>query len=87
MKSKKVGEYEVRELTIGQMAPLIPQLADDSKSAEAQLKLLTLAVYQDGECMGESVLNLGTSMYTDLMTAVLEVNAIGSAGVDESGND
>ena len=71
--------YTVKELTIGQLVPLIPRLTGDDAST-AQLEMLKLAVYKDDQPLGEGVLELGVSCFATLMAKVMELNALGDDG-------
>ena len=74
--------FEIRELTMRQMAPLLPRLTGD-EAMQAQMEMLTLAVYKDGKPMGDAVLDLGASAFTELSAAMMDVGGFGAS----EGND
>jgi hypothetical protein len=74
MKSKKIGEYEVRELTVGKMLPILAIKEDQEKF---QIEIAKATIYKNGQPMGEDVLNLGLSDYLPLLQAALEVSGLG----------
>ena len=84
LKEKKVTvngvDYTVRELTIGQMMPLMERLSGDD-SQKAQLELVSLSVHAaSGEALGDDVSGLGLSSYMELSKHVLDVNGLGDSG-------
>lgn len=82
-KKVKIGnvDYVVRELTIGQMMPLMEKLSGD-ESSKAQLEMVSLAVCVNGEALGDSVDALGFKAYIELSKHVMEVNGMGDSGND-----
>ena len=81
-KSVNVGgtDYLVRELTIGQMLPLMEQLSGD-ESNKAQLKMVSLSVCDAGGVqLGDKTSELGLSAYMELSKHVMDVNGMGEAG-------
>jgi len=86
LKSKKVTfndvEYEVREITIGQVLPILPRLEDETKAQEAQLDIMRLCIAKDGEPMGDEVTNLGLFSYLKLAEEVMEINGLKEVGKD-----
>lgn len=83
--------YEIRELSIRDMAPHLAMMADKegkittSEFINMQLDMLVHGTYKDGELVGDNILNLNHSMVTEhMLPLVLEVN--GLAGKAE-GND
>ena len=73
-KKVKIGadEYEVREVTISQMLPILPKFGTDEQQ-QAQVELLKACVYKDGELLGDKVDSLGIRAFMLLVPAVLEV--------------
>lgn len=73
-KTVKIGseEYEVREVTIAQMLPILPKFGTDEQQT-AQVELLKACVYKDGELLGDKIDSLGIKSFMLLTPAVLEV--------------
>ena len=65
--------YEVRELTMREIAPIMPRLTGDD-ALSAQFDMLTIAVSQEGVPMGDTVLDLGASAFTKLVEALMAVS-------------
>ena len=81
-KRVEIGDewYVVRELTIGQMLPLMEKLGGD-ESNKAQLEMVSLSVCDnEGQPLGEKTNSLGLSSYMELSKVVMEVNGMGEAG-------
>lgn len=71
--------YTVRELTIGQMLPLMGRMQgeDAEDQQKAQLDMVSACVHTaDGAPLGEAVINLGLSTYMMLTKAVLKINGM-----------
>lgn len=66
------GTYEVRELS---MLEIMPLLEGDSKTMGTDLA--KIAVFKDGQPMGDALLDLGFSEAQQLMSAVNRVNGMG----------
>ena len=65
-------EFEVRELSIKEMLPLLKVLEDDPVTGQAEMMRLSLHV--DGEPIGEGYDDLPASMMMKLVPVVMEVN-------------
>jgi hypothetical protein len=63
-------QYEIKELTIGQMLPIFDLIQSDPKAF--QMAMVKLAVYKDGVALGEEALNLPVSEYMKLAVEVME---------------
>ena len=68
-------EFEVRELSIRDLMPVIKLLETDP--VEGQNKLMSKAVCLDGEPMGEAYMDLPAAMMMELLPRGLEVNNLG----------
>ena len=80
-KSMKVGDYEVCELAVREMLPVMRLMSEDAENG--QLHLLGAAVKVNGIAIGyDAVEELGMSDYMKLVNAVTKLN-----GLDEVGND
>ena len=80
MKTKIVGEYEVREPLVGDVRPIMGLM---SKAPEDfQFELAKRCIYKDGENIGDAIANIPFSQYVPLMTAVMELTGFmaGEAG-------
>jgi hypothetical protein len=73
-KKVKIGEdeYEVREVTISQILPILPKFGTEEQQ-QAQVELLKACVYKNGELLGDKVDALGIRAFMLLVPAVLEV--------------
>ena len=81
-KIKLRGEdYEVRELTIKEMMPLMAGLSEDPEAG--QMALVKKCVYQNGALVGEALEGFPAGAFLKLVAAVTEVNDLG----DDAGND
>lgn len=80
LKSKVVTingeEYEVREITVGKMLPILPRMNNEEEQQEAQLDLMRDCVYVNGKPVGDAVTELGISTYLKLAEVVMEVNGL-----------
>lgn len=85
LKSKKVAinqeDFEVREITVGKILPLLPRLNDQEQQQDAQLELMQDCIFIDDLAIGEAVSELGISTYLALAEVVMEVNGL-SEGKD-----
>ena len=80
-KSVKIGQFEVCELSVREMMPIMRMMGEDSE--EGQLHLIGAAVKIDGKAIGhEAVEELGMRDYMKLVNAVTAIN-----GLDDLGND
>ena len=79
------GTYEVRELTMREMLPLLEDNDGLSGTAMAA-KMAEVAVSQNGAALGESVLDLGFSDFQKIMEALNRANNFAMDEGDE-GND
>ncbi len=80
MKTKQVGEYLIKEPTVGSLFPIMKMMETDPQ--QFQLELAKASIYKDGQSIGEGINDLGIRDYMELMKAVMEV--AGFAG--EQGN-
>ena len=74
MKSKTVGQYEVRELTVGKMLPIL-KIKDDQE--KFQIEIAKATIFKNGQPIGEAINDLGISEYLPLLEASLEVSGLG----------
>ena len=74
-------EFEIRELSIGELLPLIKTLEEDSIAG--QRLLMGKSIYIDGEQLGEKYDDMPASIMMKLMPVVMEVNSLGEV----EGND
>jgi hypothetical protein len=77
-KEKKVtikGEdFVLREGTMDVMLPILGKFADpEANKFEAQMELLKVVVFKDGQLVGDDVGKLPSSCYLHLLTPALEV--------------
>ena len=80
-KTKMVGDYEVHELSVKVMMPIIKVIQEDDSAG--QLELIGASVHENGQPIGvEGAEDLGMSDFTKLAAAVVEIN-----GLDVEGND
>jgi len=75
MKSKQVGEYVVKELTVGKMLPIL-KIKDDQERFQIEIAKATI-FKKDGQPIGEAINELGISEYLPLLEAALEVSGLG----------
>lgn len=85
---KHVIEYrgstiEIRELTIGQIAPMFKDVREDGKSTIDVMELMKRSVFMNGQPVGDGIEDLPGTLYTKLLKATTEVNALG----EQEGND
>ncbi len=77
LKVKKVEldgeEFEVREPTIEGMLPVLKKLGNEDQRMEAQVDILKITVFRNGEAMGDAVNALGWSMFSRLVPHALSV--------------
>jgi hypothetical protein len=74
-------DYTIRELTIGQMLPLMEKLQGED-STKAQMEIVSLSVCVDGNPIGDEAANLGFSTYMGLSKHVMAINGMGDEGND-----
>ena len=67
--------YTVRELTIGQMMPLMERLQGD-EATKAQMDMVALSVHDSSGPLSDRVSDLGFSAYMELSRYVMSVNGI-----------
>lgn len=70
--------FEFREPTIAGMLPILPNLSDPEKRADAQLDILKLTVFEGGQPAGDQVGDLGWSLFMQLIPHALEVCGMGA---------
>lgn len=84
LKSKDIvindERYEVREMAVGAMLPMLPRMQDSETQQEAQLDLLKQCVYYEGQPLGDEIDCIGISTYLALAEAVMEVNGLSTEG-------
>ena len=78
MKEKQVGNYLVKELTVGLMMPIL-KIKDDQEAFQMELAKATI-FKKNGESIGDDILNLGISEYLPLLEAALQVSGLGDKG-------
>ena len=72
--------YIVRELTIGQMLPLMERLSGDD-AQKAQMEMVSLSVHDENDsALRDRAELLGVSAYMELTKHVMEVNGLGDSG-------
>jgi len=67
--------YKIKELTIGQMLPIMDLISTDPK--KFQMEMVKLSVYKDGVALGEAALDLPVSEYMKLAVDVMEKHNFG----------
>ena len=75
-------QFEVREIKIGEVLPILPRLEDPDQQQEAQLDIMRLCIAKDGLAMGEDVLDLGMHTYLQLAEEVMQINGLTKVGKD-----
>ena len=65
-------DFEVRELSIKQLMPIIREM--DTNPEEGQMQLLAASVYVDGVALGADFEDLPASLMMQLAPHVMEVN-------------
>jgi len=75
--------FEVRELTIRDMIPLLKTLEDEPVAGQAEM--MRRSLYIDGAPIGEKYDELPASMMMKLVPVVMEVNNLG--GGDDEGKE
>lgn len=87
LKTKQVElngqSLEFREPTIAAMLPILPKLSDADQRMEAQLDILKLTIYIDGQLAGDAVGEMGWSTFMSLIPHALEVCGL-EADADEA---
>lgn len=80
-------EFVVKEPTVGEIMPLLPLLSSDDQEVlqNAQLDLMKLCVYFEGDRLGDGVAAIGVSTYLVLTEEVMKVT--GLSGDADEGND
>jgi hypothetical protein len=74
-------KFEVRELTIKEMMPLMAGLSEDPEAG--QMALVKKCVYRGGVLVGEELETFPAGAFLKLTAAVTEVNDLGG----DEGND
>ena len=77
-------KFEVREITIGEVMPILPRLSDTEQAQDAQMEIMQLCIKKDGKSMGEKVADLGISTYLDLAEEVMAINGLSTVGKDSA---
>lgn len=75
------SKFTVKELTVQQMMPLLPRMNNVENHEElqkAQLDMMKMCVYEDGQLVGEGVNEIGLKAYLKLVEAAVEVNGLGA---------
>ena len=75
-KTVKVGEYVVKEPTVGIMMPLLDKMAEDPKGFQLELAKACVTLHETP--IGDGLNNLPMSLYIQLQEAVMEVAGFGS---------
>jgi hypothetical protein len=76
--------YEFREPTIEAMLPVLQKMGVAELRMEAQLDLLAVTVFQNGEPLGEAVKHKGWSLFASLVPHSLDVCGMTAEEDDES---
>ena len=74
--------FEVRELSVRDLMPIIKMLNDDAE--EGQNQLMAKSVYQNGLQLGDTFGDLPASVMMELVPHVMSVNSLDG---EEQGND
>ena len=69
--------FTIRELSIGEMMPILPRLEKHEEAQEAQIEMMQKCVLQDGQLLGDRVSELGISTYLKLAEALMEMLGMG----------
>ena len=77
-------EFEVRELTVGVMTPLLENLEEEG--GVGQRGIIMASVYQNGEPIGERLNEMPSVVYRKLIPVVMRLNALGPED-DTEGKD
>ena len=81
LKKAKVDDFEVCELSVREMLPVMRIMGEDSEAG--QLELLGASVKINGVAVGsEAIQELGMGVYMKLIGEVTKIN-----GLDSLGND
>ena len=81
MKAKKTfGEFEVREITVGQLMPIMDLM--ESNPRQFQIELAKAAIFKDGAPIGDGLNDVGIGDYLKLTNLVMEVSGLGGEGKD-----
>lgn len=79
LKTKRVQidgiEYEFREPTVEQMLPVLAKLQEEESRFSAQVDILKLTVFKQGEAVGSQI---GISKLTEFAPHALEVCGMGA---------
>jgi hypothetical protein len=75
---KKYKEFEVHEITVGQLMPIMDMM--ESNPRQFQIELAKAAIYKDGQPIGDGLNNIGISDYLKLTSLVMEVSGLGGEG-------
>lgn len=67
--------FEIRELSVGDLLPLIRKLSDDPDAA--QLEIMRKSIHMNGKPLGEDFDRLPASALMKLMNPVMQINALG----------
>ena len=73
-------EFEVREITIGQVLPILPRLQDPAQAQDAQMDIMMMCIHADGKPLAEEVSNLGLGTYLKLAEEVMKINGLSEVG-------
>lgn len=80
--------FTVSEISIGKMLPIMPGLSGTTEEQQdAQMSLMKVCIEQKGKPMGEAVLELGLSVYMELIQYIMEVNGLQTPEEDEGKAD
>lgn len=79
-------EYEVKEIAVGKILPMLPLLqGDPEQQQEAQHSILKQCIFQKGEVLGEGIMELGLASYIRLAEEVMKINGLSDAGEEGKG--
>lgn len=78
--------YEVTEISIGAMLPILPRLQGDG-AQDAQIDMMKACVMKNGALLGEAILEVGVSTYLKLAEEVMAINGLGSVKTGADGEE
>lgn len=76
--------FTLREISIGEMMPILPRLEDPEQAQEAQLEMMRKCIIFEGQLLGDRVSELGISTYLALAKELMNVLGMSAA---EKGKD
>ena len=70
-------KFEINELSVSKMLPILPKLQNDDESLNAQMDIMRLSVRINDQPVGEGVDDIGLSTYMRLVDEVVNINGLG----------